>query len=177
MTILKMLRPGFGMFVPGLLVLAACSGDLESPPPASQASPSSQELQAPPPPRVGPSSDFYTLALCRIVDTQKGTPLAAGQAQTFQIVGDPCGIPGSAVTVAANVTAWGTAGRGFIALRADADRGALEIGFDAAGPRSTHILLPLSPDGSITATAQGSGTAHLQIDVSGYFLPTAAPGS
>lgn len=120
-------------------------------------------------PRAGQLSDFYTIVPCRITDTRSGAPLA--QTRTFQIAGAGCGIPASAVAVAGNVTILGATGRGVIGLQADSTRGALAMPFAEARSRSTHAILPLAPDGSVTAVIQGPGSLHLALDVSGYFLP------
>jgi hypothetical protein len=94
-----------------------------------------------------------------------------GQARTFPIAGAGCGIPPSTVAVAANVVTLGVTGQGFVVLRSDDDRDSLELRFAHDDPRSTQLLLPLSPDGSVTAAAQGPGSTHFVLDVSGYFVP------
>jgi hypothetical protein len=161
-TMLSLVLPAL---VPGLLVLA-CSGEPEhpsSPPPPAA------------PPRAAEPSDFYTVAPCRILDTRTdATPLEDGPERTFPIAGKGCHIPASAVAVAANVTVVGKEGRGVVLLRPDAGRGWLELRFEQGVNRSTHVLLSLSPDGSVTATAR-DGTAHVLVDVSGYFLPARTP--
>lgn len=158
----KALSLTLAALVPCLLVLA-CSGEREEPAP-------SPPIPAVPP-RVGASSDFYTVAPCRLLDTRTNDePLESGQERTFPVAGKGCNIPASAVAVASNVTVLGSEGRGAILLRSDTDKGWLELAFESGGNRATQALLSLSPDGSVTATAQG-GTAHLLLDVSGYFLP------
>jgi len=120
-------------------------------------------------------SDFYMVFPCRIVDTRRSAPLTYGRAQSFQIGGEGCDIPISAVAVAATVATLGTDGRGLLGFQSYTDRGALEIGFEEAVPRSTFVLLPLAVDGSITVTVQGRGASHFVVDVTGYFAPVQAP--
>ena len=161
-TMLSLVLPAL---VPGLLVLA-CSGEPEhpsSPPPPAA------------PPRTAEPSDFYTVAPCRILGSRTdGERLEDGLERTFPIAGKGCTIPASAVAVAANVTVVGKEGRGVVLLRSDASQNWLELRFEQAVNRSTHVLLPLSADGSVTATAR-DGTAHILLDVSGYFLPARTP--
>jgi hypothetical protein len=123
------------------------------------------------PPRTGAASDFYTVAPCRVVDTRGNPPLQTGNARTVRIAGAACGIPDSAVAVAANFTTIGATGGGLVVLRADADRDLLELRFQEARPLSTQVIFPLAPDGSITVGARGGGKPHFILDVSGYFLP------
>lgn len=143
-------------------------------PPGGPAPPESPSLS----PRTGPPSDFYALLPCRIVDTRSGDPVR-GAARTWRIAGGGCGVPGTAVAIAGNLTVLGQAGSGLLRLQPDPGRGWLAVGFGMDAPRSTQILLPLSPEGTLTAVTEDAGQAgaHIQLDVGGYFLPALAPGS
>lgn len=153
---------------------------LEQPPPA----PVRPVRPAPPgilaplntelPPRTGPASDFYALTPCRIVDTRGGPPLALGAPRTFRLAGSGCGIPRSAVAVALNLTVLGQAGPGALRLQPDFGRGWIEMHFEPGAPHSLQVLLPLSPEGTVTAVvAQDTGPtgAHILLNVGGYFAP------
>lgn len=136
----------------------------ESPPPA----PESPLL----PPRAVPMSDFYTVLPCRIVDTRSGDPVR-GTPQTWRIAGGGCGIPASAVAITGNLTVSGKTGSGVLRLQPDPGRGWLAVGFAVDAPRSVQLILPLSPEGALTALAEDTAQAgaHVQLDVSGYFRP------
>lgn len=130
-------------------------------------------LRPPQPPRTGPASDFYTVPPCRLVDTSGGLPLANGTSRVFQIAGAGCTIPRSAVAVVGNLTVSGQDGSGVLRLQAEHDRGWIEVVFAPGAPRSVASILTLSPEGALTARVDAAGPAgaHLQLDVSGWFLP------
>jgi glucose/arabinose dehydrogenase len=121
--------------------------------------------------------DFYTLSPCRIVDTRGpaglvgGPALDAGQTRTFPITGF-CGVPSTAKAVAVNVTVVtpSTGGNLRIWPADDAGTGVSALNFAPGSIRANHLLLPLGTAGDLDVLcAMPSGTAHLVIDVEGYF--------
>lgn len=125
----------------------------------------------------GPA-DFYTLAPCRIVDTRGpaglvgGPALAAGQTRTFPITGS-CGVPSTAKAVAVNITVVSPATAGYFRIwpADDPGTGTSALNFAAGAPRSNHLILPLgAAAGDLSVLcAIPSGSAHLVIDVLGYY--------
>jgi hypothetical protein len=149
--------------------------EARQPPPPEELFHAFQDRLLPPAPaglpRVGPLSDFYTVLPCRLVDTREGEPLMTAEPpRSFRIAGGGCAVPPAAVAVAATVTVAG-GGDGAVLLRAGVDQGWLELEFHGMAPRSFPVLLPLSPQGTVTASLAGRGRAHLIVDVSGYFAP------
>ena len=126
---------------------------------------------------TGAQADYFTLASCRIVDTRGpagitgGPALAARQTRTFPITGI-CGVPPTARAVAVNVTviAPSTAGHFRIWPADDAGTGVSTLTFAAGAVRANHLVLPLGTAGDLDVLcAIPGGTAHVAIDVMGYF--------
>jgi len=118
---------------------------------------------------------FYTVTPCRIFDTRSGSPLTSGVIRTFAIAGT-CGIPASAKAVSANFTVTEATANGEINLW-PADLGnpvTNALSFRGGVTRANNGILELATDGGGGAAAQtfltgGSGTAHLILDVNGYY--------
>lgn len=128
-------------------------------------------LRPPQGPRTGPPSDFYTLPSCRLIDRSVGS-----KSQGFRIADGGCSIPGSAVAVVGNLTVRSEAGQGIVRIRPDVHRGWLEVAFAPGAPRSLQTILTLSAEGdlSMQVNSAGPASAHLQLDVTGYFAPATA---
>ena len=133
----------------------------------------------PPPPTPTPAArQFHTLTPCRVVDTRNGTSLyggpslAAGADRTFVFAGQ-CGIPASAASVTANVVAINpTDGPGFLTFSAGGSPQPLAstINYSLGKIRANNAIVPLGPVGEVTVhCGQGTGTADLVVDVTGYF--------
>jgi glucose/arabinose dehydrogenase len=122
----------------------------------------------------GPGRSYHTVAPCRVADTRSGAPLASGTERLFPVAG-VCTIPASARAVALNVAVTGATSAGNVALYAGNSAPPLtsSVNFLAGQTRSGNAIVPLSSDGQgrikARATVSGSGTAHLILDVSGYF--------
>jgi hypothetical protein len=124
--------------------------------------------------------NFYTLMPCRVVDTrgsvgQYGGPaLLAGADRTFVFSGQ-CGIPPSAFAVALNVVAvQPTDGPGFFTLfpGGTVQPLASTINYNAGNIRANNAITPMGTLKDITVHCQqGTGTAHMVIDINGYFAP------
>jgi len=122
---------------------------------------------------------FFTVALCRIVDTRNapngtyaGPALAAQADRVFPVAGQ-CGVPPTAKAVGVNVTVTGATGDGYVrafaAFPASVPNTSV-LNFRAGATRANNAIVGLSPDGQITVfNGMASGTAHLVLDVVGYF--------
>jgi hypothetical protein len=100
-----------------------------------------------------------------------GPALIAGQERTFGIA-DRCGIPPGARAAALNVTVVLPTAAGYLTLYPGGSSLPLAstINYRAGQIRANNAILPLAPDGTLAVfCGQGSGTANLIIDVTGYF--------
>jgi hypothetical protein len=122
---------------------------------------------------------FFTVAPCRLVDTRNpvgalgGPALQASQARNFVMVGT-CGIPPNATALSINVAAvQSTSGPGFFTVYPGAGSArplAATINYSAGQIRANNAIVPLGAGGDLAVyCGQGAGTAHLVIDVNGYF--------
>jgi PKD repeat protein len=118
--------------------------------------------------------DFYTLAPCRVVDTRSGgggPALAAGATRTFALSG-VCGIPPTARALAVNVTVTGASGAGHLRLHSPDELRPVSstINFGAGQTRANNAVVRVDAGGSLSVfCSMASGTAHLVLDVAGYF--------
>lgn len=129
------------------------------------------------------ASDFYSMPLCRLVDTRLGEgalggpALQPGQERAFPVTG-LCGIPSTAGALAVNLTVALPLGGGYVQVYAgDGDPPlASSINFPAGQTRSNNALIPIAGDGSgtIRARAATSLPVHFILDVMGYFESPAA---
>jgi glucose/arabinose dehydrogenase len=125
-----------------------------------------------------PPANYFALTPCRALDTRDpdgpygGPALGAGSERTFVLSGR-CGIPATATAVSVNVAVTQpAAGPGFLTLYpAGAPRpNASTINYRAGQTRSNNAIVPLGAIGDIVIRCvQGSGTAHVVVDVNGYF--------
>jgi hypothetical protein len=121
--------------------------------------------------------DFYTVTPCRIYDSRQGTAIASGAARSIQGIGGACGVPVGARALAANVTVIAPSGPGFATFYPGnyPQPVASTVTFSAGDTRSNNTVLPLATDGGGNVTAllsvAGNGSAHVVVDVSGYFMP------
>lgn len=128
-----------------------------------------------PPSQDGPAapSDFYTLPACRLVDTraEEGAVLS-GERRHHRLAGT-CGVPPTARAVAVNLTTVEPTAAGYITLWPGSQGmpATSSLNFGAGGARSNHTVLPLGGDGTVLSQpfVAGSGSAHLVVDVFGYF--------
>lgn len=120
---------------------------------------------------------FYSVAPCRVLDTRNalgplgGPALNAGTDRTFTIVG-ACGIPATAKAISVNLAVTGSTGAGNLRLHPGgaAVPLAASINYAAGQTRANNSVVPLNPSGQLGVfCAQGAGTAHLILDVNGYF--------
>jgi hypothetical protein len=128
---------------------------------------------------VSMTSRFFTVVPCRVVDTRSGSgapvggpALAARSARVFPLAGH-CGIPSTARAVALNVTATqpGAAGNLRVFPAGLTLPLVSTVNYGVGQTRGTNAVIALDADGAIAVYAdQAPGTtAHVIIDVSGYF--------
>lgn len=123
-----------------------------------------------------PASAFHTLTPCRVFDTRKpngaygGPALFAGQARSFVVRGQ-CGVPATAKSVAGNVTITGPTAAGSIRLVPGGApaTGTSTVNFRTGQTRANNVLLALGTSGNVVVDGLPTGTAHVILDVVGWF--------
>jgi glucose/arabinose dehydrogenase len=125
---------------------------------------------------VGPQS-YYTVVPCRLVDTRRppgprgGPALVAGSTRTFPVAGE-CGIPSTARALALNVTVTGPTAAGNLRLHSSDElpTATSTINFGAGKTRANNAQVRLDGSGSVSVfCSMAGGTAHLVLDVVGFF--------
>ena len=124
-----------------------------------------------------PPVDFYTVGPCRIFDTRlagpqtTGSPLACGGDYDFTMVGGTCGVPSGAKAVSLNVTVTAPSVQGNLKLFASGAPPPLAstLNYAAGQTRANNVVAPLNSAGKAAVRCAPSGTAHVVVDVNGYF--------
>lgn len=115
---------------------------------------------------------LYTVAPCRIVDTRMFTPMVDGVPLDVNFR-DNCGIPATALAVAANVTVTQPSLPGYVSVHPPgiAPPGTSVVHFATGRTRAAMTVIKLSDagDARFVATIPTGGTTHVIVDVSGYF--------
>jgi hypothetical protein len=116
---------------------------------------------------------FYTLTPCRVLDTRTGSApaLAAGVDRMVTVGGGPCGVPTSAKAISANLTVTQptTAGN-LVIFPTGTAPGTSTINYVGGQTRGNNAVVSLSNAGGLSIRCnQASGTAHVILDVNGYF--------
>jgi uncharacterized repeat protein (TIGR01451 family) len=119
---------------------------------------------------------YYTQAPCRVVDTRAAAPLGSGEIRSFDVTGGPCLVPDAARAVVVNVTAVNPAAQGnLLAFKGGTPPpgAGLIVQMRPGLTRGGHGIVALADDGSGSMSVRNTsaGTAHVIIDVVGYFLP------
>jgi hypothetical protein len=121
---------------------------------------------------------FYTVTPCRAVDTRQpagptgGPSLAGGGAKRRFVITGQCGVPATALAVAANVTVVGPAGNGDLRFGPSGFAAQTStINFNMGRIRANNTVIGLTGDplGSLAVQADLAGSVDLVIDVVGYF--------
>ncbi len=116
--------------------------------------------------------DFHTAAPCRLVDTRlSGPALEAGSTRSFPGTG-ACGIPATARTLAANVTAINASSAGHLQILPGGTSAASTsvLNFKAGQTRANNALILLGTDGDFLVVAGlPAGSVDLIVDVVGWF--------
>jgi hypothetical protein len=124
-----------------------------------------------------PAVDLYTLSPCRVFDTREaggptsGAPLTCGADYSFTMVGGACGVPSGAKAVSLNVTVTASTAQGNVRVFASGAPAPLVStqNYVAGQTRANNAVAPLSTDGKMGVKCSPSGTAHVIVDVNGYF--------
>jgi hypothetical protein len=127
--------------------------------------------------RIHDTGNLFTVAPCRVLDTRGptgeygGPSLAAGTSRVF-VLADRCGIPASATAVAVNLTVTQPSAQGNLRLY-PADQAAPStstLNYRPGWTRANNAVVGLSSSGALAIRCtQASGTAHVILDVTGYF--------
>jgi streptogramin lyase len=128
------------------------------------------------PPAPPPAAHFYTITPCRLVDTRNpagplgGPALAANATRLFNLAGS-CGIPSTARALVVNVAVTGATAQGHLRLFPGGLPVPLvsTINYKANQTRANNAVVGLGAGTLEIYCGQGSGTAHVILDVSGYF--------
>ena len=121
--------------------------------------------------------DFFTLTPCRVLDTRNATgplggPALVALADRIFVVAGTCGIPADAKAISLNIAVTQPTVAGNIRLHPGGTAVPLvsAINYKAGQTRSNNAVIPLSHLGELAAYLdQVAGTAHLILDVNGYF--------
>ena len=127
--------------------------------------------------RIHDPGNLFTVAPCRVFDTREavgaygGPALGAGQSRSFTLAGT-CDIPASARAVAVNLTVTGATAPGNLRLY-PADQAVPStstLNYVAGQTRANNAIVGLSASGALAVRcSQATGTAHVILDVTGYF--------
>jgi hypothetical protein len=97
--------------------------------------------------------------------------LKAGAVRTFTAAGR-CGVPTTAWAISLNVTVTQPTVNGNVRLYSAGTPVSLAstVNYSAGQTRGNNVIVPLDSVGALAAyCTQASGTAHLVLDVNGYF--------
>ena len=124
-----------------------------------------------------PSSSFYSIAPCRVVDTRGaagplgGPALGGGATRTFAIASQ-CGVPTTARAISVNITVTGPTTAGYLTLFPTGATPPLAsaINFRAGQTRANNAVLVLGLSGSVDVFAglAGGNGVHFILDLNGY---------
>jgi PKD repeat protein len=124
-------------------------------------------------------TSYSTLDPKRVLDTRPGgTGLAgafvASVPRTLSIA-DANGIPAAARAITANLTVVGQSRAGFLSITptSQANPTTSSLNFPLGDTRANGVTVPLNGSGDlwiVYKTTTGTGTAHVLLDVTGYFL-------
>jgi hypothetical protein len=124
-------------------------------------------------PPVPTPTRFYTLNPCRVLDTRTGSAVAlvAAGERVVTVGGGPCGVPPSAKAVSANLTVTQPTAAGNLVLFPTGNTpGTSTLNYTAGQTRGNNAVASLSSAGALSIRCnQASGSAHVILDVNGYF--------
>ena len=121
-------------------------------------------------------STFHTVTPCRVLDTRTcngldACPLAANSERAFSVAG-PCGIPPTARAISVNVTVVQPTAAGHFRVYPGLSSLPLvsTLNYGAGQTRANNAIVSLGALGDFQVRCvQLSGSAHLVVDVNGYF--------
>jgi hypothetical protein len=128
------------------------------------------------PPLAAEGTGFYTLAPCRLLDTrdpagESGGPALAAQTQRRFPAALRCGVPATARAISANATVTGATAGGYVVVFAgDRAPSTSTVNYGGGQTRATQAMVELTPTGTLSiGCGQPTGSAHVVLDVNGYF--------
>jgi hypothetical protein len=128
---------------------------------------------------IGPSTSFVPLPPCRVFDTRvatgdtAGAPvLSSGEHRLFTVT-NTCGIPANAKAISVNLTVVGAQANGDLRViggdLSDTSTSVLSIPVSRARANNATVQLSRTGNGQILVINATSGSAHVILDVNGYF--------
>jgi Subtilase family len=118
-----------------------------------------------------PAVDFYTVSPCRVVDTREtGGALSCGIERAITM-GGACGVPTGTKAVSVNVTVTAPSATGNLKLYAAGAPApsASTLNYVGGQTRANNAVAPLNTSGQTAVLCSPTGTAHVIVDVNGYF--------
>ena len=120
------------------------------------------------------SAAFHTVQPCRLLDTREpgDTPALNPDSERNFLLAGKCGIPGTARSVALNLTVTqpSTGGHVTVYETGTATPDTYSISYSAGRTKANNAIVSLDPLGRVTVKCtQESGTVHFIADVTGYF--------
>ena len=123
-----------------------------------------------------PDTQYFTMTPKRILDTRPGIGIgltgafAANQPRTLSIAGAN-GIPADAIAITGNLTVVGQGSAGYISITktSQVNPSTSNLNFPVGDNRANGVTIPLNATGDIWTVYKGSGSAHILLDVTGYF--------
>ncbi|HET9520772.1 MAG TPA: hypothetical protein VFO73_07000 [Candidatus Limnocylindrales bacterium] len=120
---------------------------------------------------------YNPISPVRILDSRDGTGLsgafAANAPRSFNVAGEAT-IPADAIAITGNVTVTGQSAAGYVSLTPSptSTPTSSTLNFPLGDVRANNVTIPLNSDGDLSAVYKaGAGkTAHVIVDVTGYFL-------
>jgi hypothetical protein len=125
-----------------------------------------------------PGLDYYSVTPCRLVDTRNangplGGPALQPSADRTFVLASSCGIPSTAKALTLNVTVIQPTGTGFLTLFPSDQSApvASTLNFIPTIIRSNNatVRLAINGSGGVAVKNGSAGTAHLVLDVTGYY--------
>jgi RHS repeat-associated protein len=122
--------------------------------------------------RSASAGGLFTVPPCRLLDTRQSSAFVSGTQNNLQVT-SKCGIPAGAEAIVVNVTVTAPTGAGYLTVfPPDQPRPLVSsVNFQAGQTRNNASILTLAANGllGIVAGIPGGGSAHVILDVTGYF--------
>jgi hypothetical protein len=129
---------------------------------------------------AGPGTYFHSLSPVRLLDSRGQTggwnaPLVAGSPQSLTVTGGSAAVPSNADSVVLNVTATGATADSYLTVYAAgaSKPNASNLNVAAGQTAANLVVAKVGTGGQITIT-NASGSAHVIVDIVGYFDGVAA---
>lgn len=128
------------------------------------------------PPLAAEGTAFYTVPPCRLLDTrdpagESGGPALGARTQRRFPAALRCGVPATARAISVNATVTGATAGGYVVVFAgDRAPSTSTVNYAAGQTRATQAMVELTPTGTVSiGCGQPTGSAHVVLDVNGYF--------